>query len=141
MALTVTHSEAHAQALRDAQARADAAYVQHGRQAPMPVHGEQVTDYTRRLMGGLQKHSKDLASMNLAGIPPTILPVFERQIYADAVAAARSPTDVAPGTLREIVTTDGAGRKVREFFGHPDACFAPFKIPAQRCKINDPRQR
>ncbi len=132
-------SDAEMQKLRDAQARADTAYLSHGTQAPPPMHGETSSEYRRRLLAPLQKHSSDIGAVNLSMCPPDILPIVEAKVYADSVAAARSPKGVVPGTLREIQSRDASGRQINEFFGHPDACWAPFKMESRRARIRDPR--
>ncbi len=139
-AVVVNTSEAALHALREVQARADEAYRSHGTQAPPPVHGEALADYRRRLAAPMARYSTDWAAVPLHSVAAGAgLDVVERTIYADAVAAARSPRDVAPGTLREIVSRDAAGRPATEFFGHPDVTWHPYKAPCFRGKIPDPR--
>lgn len=132
----IVQTEAARAELQEAQAKADAVYRLHGTTAPMAVHGEAPLDYRRRLASGLQKHSKDWGKQSLAAVSRDVLAPIETAIYADAAAEARNPQNVPRGQLREIRTPDGSGRVVSEFVGHPDDAFAPFKVPAQRCKIS-----
>jgi hypothetical protein len=36
------------------------------------------------------------------------------------------------GVLREVITTDDTGRRIRRFYGHPGACWSVFAPPIQR---------
>lgn len=113
--------------LADAQARADAVYNAFGNRAPPPLQGELPIDYRLRLVKTVQKYSQPWAEIDLRGLPAPALAVAETAIYADAQTAARSPADLAEGQLREIITTDEAGRRITSFVGDPAAWMGQFR--------------
>lgn len=90
--------------LADAQARADAAYRAFGDQASPPMQAELASDYRRRLLKPLQRHSKPWADIELRGVADSVLTVAEGQIYADAAIAARNTDDMPSGALIPIRT-------------------------------------
>ena len=62
-----------------------------------------------------------------------LLNIAEKQIYADALVAAKSPTMYAADQEIELHEKDRAGRMISKFkggFGWMDA----FKVPAMRVK-------
>ena len=117
----------------DHQARADRVYSAFGKQAPRFMAGETLMAYRKRLLKEYQGHSKDFAKVNLLAISdPAVLDIAEERILADALAAARSPTDVPVNELREIRSRDETGRTIRTFAGRPSAWMGEFKSPARR---------
>lgn len=104
----------------DAQALADPVYrelaIDGG--APPPMTGETSLAYRRRLLKGVQKHSNDWKDEELGAVPASTLSIAERRIYADASAAARNPTDLPDGDLRQIVHINPiTGQRTFEFRG------------------------
>lgn len=117
-------------ALVDAQARADAVYLELGGRAPRPLAGETPAIYERRCVRDLRQHSarwKGLTddAMKSAFADDALFGEVRDQVYADALAHARSPHTVAPGLLREVVKR-GDGHTVREFHGSPSAWMNQF---------------
>lgn len=114
-------------------ARADAAF-RATVNAPPPGHlpGESVTAYRLRLLDAMKGFSptyrklptESLASMARAGA----LGIAEETVFQDAVAAGRRPT----GKLRAVDEPDGSGRVIRKFYGSPEECWGPFKLPVRR---------
>lgn len=129
-------SDAQLALMRAEQARADVGYAALGSSAPPPISGEGVAPYTRRLAAGLQRHSATWAKGNLHTVAADALAVIVPQIYADAVAAARSNKNVPDGTLREVKSKDQSGRDITEFYGHPSAWTDDFKIPKRTMRLN-----
>lgn len=92
----------------EAQARADSVYREFGDSAgaPPPMTGETAMAFRRRLLRGMQKHSKDWAGIDLHKLDDATLPIAERRIYADAQQAARNPTDLPDDRLITVSMRD-----------------------------------
>ena len=116
----------------DAQARADSVLSAFGKAARRPLRGESLLGYRRALAKSLQTHSAAWKGINLSTLPSDALAVAENSIYNDAAAAARNPSDVPEGVLREIITTDRTNRRISNFVGSPNAWMAQFKTPSRR---------
>ena len=116
----------------DAQAKADSIFAAFGKSASRPLQGESLLGYRKRLLRGLQGYSDAYKSINLRAIgDEALLAIAEKQIFADAMAAARSP--VAYGdSLVEHRTTDRAGRTVSTFSGSVSAWLDQFKVSPMR---------
>jgi hypothetical protein len=124
-------------AFADAQARADSVFAQFGQQAPPPLQGERLLPYQIRMARKLQQHSKIWAKTDLAAVAKADRGAFENaltMIYADAVQAARSPTDLPPMTLREVVKRRPGGGEESTFVGDAIACWLPFMAPGRAAK-------
>jgi hypothetical protein len=133
-------TDADREAFSGAQAKADAVYAQHGMTAPRPLDGETVDAYRVRLLRPMQKHSamfKD-ANLDVARVDSAMLTPVETQIFADAVRAARDPSTVAVGTLRERHGTTHAGHKFIDFDGQPRAWMNAFMPTGNVAKITPP---
>jgi len=119
-------------AMCDAQAKADSVYAAFGKSASRPLKGENLMSYRKRMARGLQAYSDAYKEINLAGIKDAkLLEIAEKQIFADALAAAKSPTMYAADSEIEIHEKDRAGRMISKFkggFGWMDA----FKVPSLR---------
>jgi len=122
-------SDADYAAMADHQARADAVYGAFGERAPSPLQGESLNAYRVRLAKGVQKHSDSWKGISLRDLPGNVLDIAEQRIFADAVAAAKNPTDVPFGKLREIRRRDAADRMITEFVGEPNAWMGEFRTP------------
>lgn len=119
---------------------ADSAYrAAVGGAAPGHLPGESLAAYRIRLADGLKGFSRDyrkfsvdsLAQMHRAGA----LGIAEETIYRDAAEAAKRPV----GPLRERKELDQSGRPIVRFYGSPDACWGPFKIPPRYVKAFNTR--
>ena len=85
------------------------------------------------MLRGLQAYSDSYKSVNLASIKDAqLLNIAEKQIFNDALMAAKSPTMFAPDQLIEIHEKDRAGRTITEFRGDMEAWLGEFKLPASR---------
>ncbi len=117
----------------DAQAKAERVAQAFGDSAGAArwVNGETLLQYQRRLLGKFKDHSPAWKSVDLAKLDSDALAVAERQIYADAMRAAMNPESVEGGSLRQVITTDDTGRRIRKFYGDPEACWGAFKQPAR----------
>ncbi len=101
-----------------AQARADAVYLAHGKQAPAPMVAEKAIDYRRRLLRGVQASAPAWKDADFNTVPPgSIFDKLEAQVYADAAAAARDPSTAVPGQLRKITRKTEAGHTINEYVG------------------------
>ena len=120
--------------MADAQAKADSVYAAFGKSASRPLKGENLMSYRKRMARGLQAHSDAYKEVNLSAIKDAmLLNIAEKQIYADALVAAKSPTMYAADQEIELHEKDRAGRMISKFkggFGWMDA----FKVPAMRVK-------
>ena len=116
----------------DAQAKADSVLAAFGKSASRPLQGEGLVAYRKRLLRGLQGYSDSFKSVNLRSITDkNLLNLAEKQIFADALVAARSP--VAYGDqLIEHRTTDRAGRTISTFTGSIAAWLDDFKVQPLR---------
>jgi hypothetical protein len=116
----------------DVQAKADSVFAAFGKSASRPLHGESLSNYRKRLMRGLQGYSDAYKNVNLRTIKDkTLLAIAEKQIFADAMAAAKNP--VAYGdALIEHRTTDRTGRTISTFTGSMSAWLDDFKVPPMR---------
>ena len=124
-------SDADYASMADHQARADSVYGAFGERAPAPLQGEALGSYRVRLAKGVQKHSSAWKDVSLRDLPGTALDIAEAQIYADAQSAAKNPTDVPMGQLREIRRRDAADRVITEFVGEPNSWMGAFRTPAR----------
>jgi hypothetical protein len=70
-----------------------------------------------------------------------MLDIAEKAIYADAMAAASSPSVSAGGGLREIVTRSRAGHEISNFVGRISDFTGQFKSPVRKfaMKFNTPQ--
>ena len=109
------------------QAQAEPAYLAFGEAAPMRVHGEPLNEYRRRLLESKLPHSPTWRGKDVRRIHDSMLDIVEAQVFADAQAAGRSNAAVGPGALRCVEEPDATGRKIRRFYGDPEACWGPFK--------------
>ena len=119
----------------DAQAKADSVMAAFGKSASRPLKGENLLAYRKRLLRGLQAYSDAYKDINLASIKDAkLLGLAEKQIFADAFAAAKSPSMFAADQLIEINEKDRAGRTITKFKGAMSAWLDDFKVPALRVK-------
>jgi hypothetical protein len=119
----------------DAQAKADSVFASFGKSASRPLQGESLIAYRKRLLRGLQAYSDTYKDVNLLKEikGEKMLTIAEKQIFNDALKAAKSPTLYANDAEYEIKERDASGRTITKFkggFGWLDA----FKVPAQRVK-------
>ena len=118
----------------DAQAKADSVLAAFGKSASRPLSGESVTAYRKRQLRALQSYSDAYKNVNLADIKGSaLLAIAEKQIFADALAAARSPAVFAADQEIEIHEKDRAGRTITKFKGGM-GWLDQFKVPALRAK-------
>jgi len=119
----------------DAQAKADSVYAAFGKSASRPLAGESLLSYRKRMARGLQAYSDAYKDVSLASIKDAkLLAIAEKQIYADALMAAKSPTMYAADQLIEIHEKDRAGRTITKFKGSMEAWLGDFKVPSLRAK-------
>ena len=126
--------EKESEAAADCQAQADAAYQPHGKQAPAKMKGETLLGYRRRLARGLQPHSSAWKGVDLSAIADSVaLSIAEKQIYADAVSAARNPVvdSNAPRVPRPITRRSPTGHNVTEFSGPVGGWMDDFRAPVR----------
>ena len=122
-------TEADERQMLGMQARADEAYVAAARRAPPPHAYERPDEYRRRLVDGVKGYSPKWRQVDIARMDDSVLPIAEKQIYADAVANGRT-YELKPGEIRERLTESGGGHKVIEFDGGEDTHFTEqFRRP------------
>ena len=129
-------SSADRDALSRAQARADGVAQMFGEEVAAPLNGESPIAYRKRLADKLKKHSRELKDVRMDSMDEASFAVLENKIYADAQAAALSPTAARAGQLIPIVRRDSAGRQVTTFQGDIDAWMKHFKAPGMGVKID-----
>lgn len=103
-------------AMTDMQVRADAVYQALGRRAPPPLPYEYPEEFRIRLIEGLRPHSTSWHGVSLENLPGTALDQIEAQIFDEARADARCPSDLKPNEIRSLVRQD-SGRMVTDFVG------------------------
>ena len=121
--------------LADAQAKCDSVLSAFGKSASRPLQGENLLAYRKRLLRGLQAYSDSYKDINLTSIKDAkLLSLAEKQIFADALNAAKSPMMFAADQLVEINEKDRAGRTITKFKGAMSAWLDDFKVPSMRVK-------
>lgn len=125
-------ADAEASEYADAQAKADSVYGAFGKAASRPLQGESLLGYRKRLLKGLKGYSDSYKGIDLSEIKnAALLALAEKQIFSDALAAAKSPT-VYGDQLVEHRTVDRAGRTVSTFSGSMSAWLDDFKLTPMR---------
>jgi hypothetical protein len=120
-------------AMADAQAKADSVAHAFGDSAPRPLNGETLLAYRKRLASKYKDHSPAWKDVDLTAIgDASVIGIAEKQIYADAQAAASSPTISAAEGMREIKSMSAAGHHVSTFVGNPGAWTSQFKLQSRR---------
>jgi hypothetical protein len=105
-------------AFADAQARADAVFVNFGSRAPRPMEGETLFDYRKRLATKLKSHSSRWKDVKFSRLDDETFTPIESQVYDDAIAAAANPVDLQAGELREVTKINPqTGVRTIEFYG------------------------
>jgi hypothetical protein len=129
---TAADAEDEMVGMADAQSKADSIFQAHGQRAPRAMDGETLSNYRKRLATKLKTYSAECKDVSLVGLSvnDSVFGIIEGKIYADALAAARSPVGLPAGTLREIRKTDMTGRVITEFVGSPSAWTDGFKRKA-----------
>jgi len=124
--------------LAEAQAKADSAYSNMGRRAPVPFAGEKSMDYRKRALIGAQRIAKKFRDVDIRSVSDSAtLAVLEDQIYKAAQESAQWAVENTPGHLGKTVRMDEAGRRITEYQGDPNVWLNAFKIPPRRLvKIN-----
>lgn len=118
----------------DAQAKCDSVMSAFGKSASRPLQGESIMSYRKRLLNGLKAYSDSYKDISLASIKDAkLLDLAEKQIFADALNAAKSPTMYAADQEIEIHERDRAGRVISKFKGGMGWLDA-FKVPSYRVK-------
>ena len=116
----------------DAQAKADSVFASFGKSASRPLAGEGLMAYRKRLLRGLQAYSDSFKDVNINSIKDAkLLALTEKQIFADALAASKSPMTYAADQEIAIQKKDSAGRTITSFRGGMGWLDA-FKVPAMR---------
>lgn len=110
-------ADSHREELLSAQSRADEILIQLGKRAPQPMVGEAPLDYRRRVVSDLKPLSPQWKEIKLDSFDEQAFSLAEKMIYSDAVVAAKRPTDIAPGRMREVRKVQPTGHIVTEFYG------------------------
>ncbi len=123
-------------ALAEAQSKADSLMMSLGEgRAPQPLVGEGVENYRRRLAAKLQVNSDDWSKIKLDSLQAEAFDIAERKIYADSAAAARKPSNIKSGYMREVRKQTDTGHLITEFYGNDDTHFVKqFTRPARRVR-------
>jgi hypothetical protein len=130
--------EEHA-AFADAQARADEVFAGFGGRAPRPLEGESLLSYRKRLATHLKKHSEHWKGVKFSKLPEEAFNIAERQVYADAITAAASPTDLGEGELRAVRKHNpDTNQNITVFYGK-DSFVKGFGRPARRVAVFNTR--
>ena len=131
----LSHEEKDALAM--AQSRADSLFLSLNEKLTAPLFGESPTSYRKRLASRLQKYSPKLKDVKLDSISDAAtFEILEREIYADAAAAASSPAFLPEGKLFPEKITDFAGRVCTKYKGDIKAAFAPWVQRSVPFRVN-----
>lgn len=126
-------SDADYAEMAEVQAQADSVAHAFGDSAPRPLQGETLLAYRKRLASKFKAHSETYSSIDLTAINDSnLFAVVEKQIYSDAMKAARNPAVPPEMGLREVKQRDQTGRQISTFHGMPSAWTSQFKSPARR---------
>lgn len=130
-------------AMTDAQARADDVFALFGERAPRPLAGQTPAAYERNCVRKLKAHSPRWSKVDensAAFADDAVFGQIRDQVYADAAVAARAPTSIPEGQLREVTRREG-GHEVREFHGNPRIWMDPMAGAAKQyvTAFNTPR--
>lgn len=129
-------SHADRDLLSAAQARADSVAQMFGDSAHAPLFGESPIAYRKRLAEKFKAHSASFKDVKLDSLDGPAFDVIESKIYADAQAAAISPSSGTAGRLMPIVTREN-GREITRYTGDSSVWMAPFQSPAVGIAINN----
>lgn len=110
-------NDAEAEALADAQTKADAVFAAFGQSAPRPIAGETADGYRRRYLGKLKSHSPVWAGVDLAKADSAVLDIAEPAIHADSFKAANAPATIGEGRLVPRSRRSPSGHMITEFVG------------------------
>ena len=134
-------SDAEKVQLADAQERADAVFHALGQRAPMPMEGETIERYRRRLATKLKVHSTRLKDLDLnSEVNEKTFSFLEDQVYADALEAARNPVDLGEDELRQITRVDpSTGLRQNTFVGKHTFINSMKRAPRYVVGINTAR--
>lgn len=114
------------------QAMADAVYIEGGHRAPAPLINEDLGSYRRRLAVDIQQKFGVMKDVNLWGVADAAgFERLERELYQDAVAEARRPSNIGPDQVRGVKREEG-GHTFVEYHGDSAAWMVPMSIPATR---------
>lgn len=120
-------TDADRKSFATAQSKCDNVARAFGDEAPRWMQGEDLSSYRRRLASIYKDHSPAWKPVNLDALADdAAFEVAERQIFADASAAARNPAVLADGELRMTPSTLESGHRVNEFYGRPSSWMNQF---------------
>lgn len=119
--------------LAEVQSRADSVLTALGEgRAPQPLVGESVPNYRRRMAAKIQSHSRDWKETRLDALPAEVFEIAEKTIYADATVAAKTPSNIKPGYMREVRRVSEAGHIITDFYGSEGTHFVQQFTPRSR---------
>ena len=129
-------------ALAEVRSRADSVYqAVTGRPASEPLPGEAPIAYRKRMADGLRKFSAKFKEERVDSLSGAAFDIVEKQIYADAQAAAKMPEHLPAGQLRKITRND-SGHQITEYTGDPKAAWRNFSAGAVLgIQLKDPAKR
>jgi hypothetical protein len=109
------------------QSEANELFKLHNMSADAPRAHEGETAYARRLINAAKSFSPDWNGVDINSQPDGLLPLAWKSVIEDAITEFKK----SEGPLRQVVTTDDSGRRMRTFYGDPENCWAPFKATSQ----------
>jgi hypothetical protein len=125
-------SDADVAKIAETQSKADSVARAFGDSAPAPIAGESVLGYRKRLIGKFKDYSDSWKSIPMDAISDAVIDIAERQIYADAATAARTPGVSISAGLREVVSRSRAGHEISTFVGRVSDFTGQFKSPVRK---------
>jgi hypothetical protein len=105
------------------------------RQAPTPdfLDREHTDHYRKRLMDRARPFvAADLQEVKTQDLYGSALDHYEQRYLESAAAEAQRPTNIEPGTLKQVTKYDQAGRPFYEYYGKPSIWLDQFSYPAKR---------
>lgn len=133
-------NDADAEALAEAQTKADAVFSAFGQSAPRPLAGETADGYRRRYLGKLKSHSAVWANVDLAKADSAILDIAEPVIHADSFKAANAPATIGEGRLVPRSRRSPSGHMITEFVGDSAKYLSSFAAkPMKLVGVNTKR--
>jgi len=138
-AMKATPSIADANEIDKAWSRWDSLYQSLGDQTPRPAPGEKPRAYLRRLADGVKKYTATFKNYVFHDSQQTIdFGLVADQIFAEAMAKAKSPATFRPGVMREVVTVQH-GKTRTEFVG-PASTGRAARRGSSRLRTRDRRR-
>src|ERR1700722_11606472 len=101
--------------------------------APDFLENEKNEHFRKRLMERARPFvTADLQEVKTQDLYGSALDHYEQRYLESAAKEAQRPTNIEPGTLKEVTKYDASGRPFFEYFGEPKVWMSQFTYPAKK---------